>query len=149
MIRRLVHDLNFPVQIVVCPIVREPDGLARVPANIYLNPEDKIGAGAFAVHERDQARFESENATLYVWLPWGRQAINEESSVRLDYLEIVDPDTLEPVAEKSRGQPWPPLPHSSAVRALSITFCCTPRRKYCRAYLRRAGPDTNGFPATT
>ncbi len=102
-IRRLVHDLNFPVQIVVCPIVREPDGLALSSRNIYLNPEERKSALALSRSmSAIQARFESGERDARRLVATGKEAINEESLVRLDYLEIVDPDTLEPVAEITR-----------------------------------------------
>jgi pantoate--beta-alanine ligase len=102
-IRRLVHDLNFPVQIVVCPIVRELDGLALSSRNIYLNPEERKSALALSRSmSAIQARFESGERDARRLVATGKEAINEESLVRLDYLEIVDPDTLEPVAEITR-----------------------------------------------
>ena len=103
-IRRLVRDLHLPVEIVGCPIVREPDGLAMSSRNAYLDPEQR--KQALLLHralmrvqrlavagERDAARLVAE----------GREALAGESSVRLDYCEIVDPETLDPVADVSRG----------------------------------------------
>ena len=103
-IRRMVLDLNLPVEIVVCPIVREPDGLAMSSRNAYLNPEDRKRAlvlrrslervnGLVKQGERDAAKLASA----------GREEITRESGVRLDYFEIVNPDTLEPVADISGG----------------------------------------------
>jgi pantoate--beta-alanine ligase len=102
-IRRLVRDLNFPVQIVVCPIVREADGLAMSSRNIYLNTEERKSA---LVLSRSlgamKARFQSGERDTGNLLAVGKQALGEYPSVRLDYLEIVDPDTLEPITEITR-----------------------------------------------
>src|SRR3954454_1498568 len=103
-IRRMVRDLNLPVEIVVCPIVREADGLALSSRNAYLSPEEKQRALVLlralmrveelaVAGERDAARL----------LAAGREEFARESSVRLDYLEIVNPDTLDPVADVSGG----------------------------------------------
>ena len=74
-----------------------------------------------------QARFESGERDAQRLVATGKEAINEESLVRLDYLEIVDPDTLEPVAEKSRGTAFGRRCRIRRQYApLSITFCCTP-----------------------
>jgi pantoate--beta-alanine ligase len=102
-VRRLVRDLNFPVQIVVCPIVREPDGLAMSSRNIYLSPQERKSALALSRSMRAiQTRFQSGERDARGLVKVGRDVIDEESSLRLDYLEIVDPDTLEPVAEIKR-----------------------------------------------
>src|SRR4051794_18997567 len=103
-IRRMVRDLNLPVEIVVCPILREADGLALSSRNAYLSPEER--QRALVLHrallrveelavagERDAARL----------LAAGREEFARESSVRLDYLEIVNPDTLDAVADVSGG----------------------------------------------
>jgi pantoate--beta-alanine ligase len=103
-IRRMVRDLNLPVEIVVCPIVREPDGLAMSSRNFYLNPEQRKQAlmlsrslrrveHLFEQGERDAATLEAA----------GRQVVAEEPAVRLDYLAIVDPDSLEPVSPAAPG----------------------------------------------
>ena len=103
-IRRMVRDLNLPVEIVVCPIVREPDGLAMSSRNAYLDPEQRKRA---LVLRRSLLRVqrladagEREAAKL---VTAGREEFAEEGSVRLDYFEIVDPDTLDPVEDISGG----------------------------------------------
>lgn len=103
-IRKMVHDLNFDVHIIVCPIVREPDGLAMSSRNAYLDPAQRKQATVlYRALMRVQMladRGETEAAHL---ASAGREVIAGESSVRLDYFEIVDPDTLEPVTDISRG----------------------------------------------
>jgi len=104
-IRRMVRDLNLPVQIVACPIVREPDGLAMSSRNAYLDPEQR--KQALVLHrslmmvlrlvdagERDASRL----------LDAGRAEFSREPLVRLDYFEIVNPDTLDSVADVSGGE---------------------------------------------
>ena len=99
-IRRMVRDLAMPVEIVVCPIVREADGLALSSRNVYLTAEQRTQAlglsralgeveAAFRGGERDAAKL----AAL------GRAVVAAEPGVRLDYFEIVDADDLEPVGE--------------------------------------------------
>ena len=99
-IRRMVSDLNMPVEIVACPIVREPDGLAMSSRNAYLDPQQRKAAlvlrrSLIRVEEMFK-RGEHDSGEL---IEFGKQPFHEEPSVRLDYLEIVDPDTLEPVSE--------------------------------------------------
>jgi pantoate--beta-alanine ligase len=103
-IRRMVRDLNLPVEIVVCPIVREPDGLAMSSRNAYLNPEQRKQVlvlsrslrrveELFGQGERDGAKLEVA----------GRQVVAEDPAVQLDYLAIVDPNSLEPVNPAAPG----------------------------------------------
>ena len=103
-IRRMVRDLNLPVDIAVCPIVREPDGLAMSSRNAYLDAEQRKQAlvlhrGLMRV-ERLAAAGERNAAKL---VAAGREEVAAEPSVRLDYFEIVDPETLEPVDDISGG----------------------------------------------
>jgi pantoate--beta-alanine ligase len=99
-IRRMVRDLNMAVQIETCPIVREPDGLAMSSRNSYLGPEERKSAlvlyqslkwveKSFKAGERQASNLISEAAN----------ELRSAPRVRLDYFEIVDPDTLEPVAQ--------------------------------------------------
>jgi len=103
-IRRMVRDLNLPVEIVVCPIVREGDGLAMSSRNAYLSPEER--KRALVLHwslERVQQLVESGERDAARLVAAGREEFAQESLVRLDYFEVVDPDTLDPVADVSRG----------------------------------------------
>jgi pantoate--beta-alanine ligase len=103
-VNKMVRDLNFDVRIVVCPIVREADGLAMSSRNAYLNPEQRKQALVlYRALMRVQTladRGESNSARLRVA---GQQVMAEESAVGLDYFEIVDRDTLDPVADISGG----------------------------------------------
>ena len=101
---KMVRDLNFPVQIVVCPIVRESDGLAMSSRNAYLTPEQRkqalVLSRALKQVEKRAAQGEQAADRLIVT---GTQTLAEEPSVRLDYFEIVSPDTLDPVADIKQG----------------------------------------------
>jgi pantoate--beta-alanine ligase len=104
-IRRMVRDLNLPVEIVVCPIVREPDGLAMSSRNAYLGPEQRKRA---LVLRRSLARVqqlaEAGERDAAQLVAAGREEFSGESGdVRLDYFEIVDPETLDPVEDVSGG----------------------------------------------
>jgi pantoate--beta-alanine ligase len=103
-VNKMVRDLNFDVRIVVCPIVREADGLAMSSRNVYLSPEQrKQGLVLYRALMRVQTladRGESNSARLKVA---GEQVMAEESAVKADYFEIVDRNTLDPVADISGG----------------------------------------------
>jgi pantoate--beta-alanine ligase len=97
-IRRLVRDLDFPVEIVICPIVREPDELAMSSRNTYLNPEERKRARVLhrsLAFIEEKFRGGEKNASQLI--ATGRGLFAQEPEVRLDYFEIVDPDTLDPV----------------------------------------------------
>jgi len=97
-LRKMVRDLNFNVEIVVCPIVRESDGLALSSRNVYLAPEQRHQAlvlsralmhvkSLVSVGEWSAAKLLDEAAAV----------IASEPAVKVDYLAAVDPDTLESV----------------------------------------------------
>ncbi|MGB7171022.1 MAG: pantoate--beta-alanine ligase [Acidobacteriaceae bacterium] len=95
-LRRMVRDLHFDLELVVCHTVREPDGLAMSSRNRYLSPEDRrhalvLSRALHAVEAQVQAG-ERDAAAL---IATGLRTIAEEPSVRVDYFCIVDPDTLE------------------------------------------------------
>jgi pantoate--beta-alanine ligase len=94
-IRRLVRDLNLPVRVEVCPTVREPDGLAMSSRNARLGPREREQAlalyGALRSIEDYAARGERRATRL---LQAGHQRLGARG-VHPEYLELVDPDTLE------------------------------------------------------
>jgi pantoate--beta-alanine ligase len=103
-IRRMVRDLHLPLEIVTCPIVREADGLAMSSRNAYLDPEQR--KRALVLHRslmRVQRLAEAGEREVSKLLAAGREEFVKESSVRLDYFEIVDPDKLDPVEDISAG----------------------------------------------
>jgi pantoate--beta-alanine ligase len=102
-IRRMVRDLNFPVEMVACPIVREPDGLAMSSRNAYLNREER---GRALVLQRSmqqaQQQFQAGERSAAKLISAAKEVFAREPQVALDYFEIVDPDTLDPVERISQ-----------------------------------------------
>ncbi len=102
-IRRMVRDLNIPVKIVACPIVRESDGLAMSSRNVYLSQEQRKTALALSHSLKQVERnFREGERDVDRLVATGKQFFDGES-VRLDYFSIVDPDSLEEI--KTIDQP--------------------------------------------
>jgi pantoate--beta-alanine ligase len=102
-IRRMVEDLNFAVAIVACPIVREPDGLAMSSRNAYLNREER-GRAQVLQRSLQKARqqFQAGERCAAKLISAAKGVLAGEPQVALDYFEIVDPDTLDPVEQISQ-----------------------------------------------
>ena len=103
-LRKLVDDLDMDVGIVVCPIVREKDGLAMSSRNAYLTSEQR--QQALVLHRsllQVQTAVKQGERDSVKLIEIGKQVMAEERGVRLDYFAIVDSDTLELVADVSRG----------------------------------------------
>jgi pantoate--beta-alanine ligase len=94
-VRRMVHDLSFPVEVVACPTRREPDGLAMSSRNVYLTPDERAaapvlytalraGAAAIGAGERDPAAVRDLMAGI----------IEAEPLAELDYAAVVDADSF-------------------------------------------------------
>lgn len=100
-IRRLVRDLSWPIQIISCPTVREYDGLALSSRNAYLNKQEREAATilykalTFARKEIVENKEKDLNRVLFRT----RALIGTEPKVRLEYLSAVDPETLEEVRQ--------------------------------------------------
>lgn len=102
-VARMVDDLSFPVEVVGCPVVREADGLAMSSRNVRLTPEERAaapvvhralaaGAALVAAGEADAAAVRRAMADVVAQVP----------AATVDYLEPVDPGTLEPVDRTDR-----------------------------------------------
>ena len=101
-VRRMVRDLNLPLEIIICPIVREPDGLAMSSRNAYLSPEQRKQALVLQRSLlRAQELAEHGEMSISKLISAGRDEFRREPKVRLDYFEVVDPDTLDPVPDIS------------------------------------------------
>lgn len=103
-IRRMVRDLRFPVEIAVCPIVREPDGLAMSSRNAYLDPQQRKQALVLQrslMQVKQMAEAGERDATRLIAA--AKEVLAGEPAVRLDYFEIVDPDFLDPVNNIAKG----------------------------------------------
>lgn len=95
-IRRMTRDLDFPIEVVVCPTMREADGLAMSSRNTYLNPEERRAAtvlfralsAAKAAHEAGERDADQLRALMSA-------TINAEPLARLQYVSCADYDTLE------------------------------------------------------
>jgi pantoate--beta-alanine ligase len=102
-IQQMTTDLELDAQIVACPIVREPDGLALSSRNVYLRGTDRQSATvlyrALNAVRREIATGQRDAAHLLVAL---RKVIESEPGVALDYGEIVDAESLEPVVTLRR-----------------------------------------------
>lgn len=97
-IKRMVRDLNMPVQIEVCPIVRENDGLALSSRNAYLSPDErKMALVLHASLQRAQKLFDDGERCAPKIAAEAKKAFVWQPAVRLDYFEMVDPESLEPV----------------------------------------------------
>ena len=103
-LRRMVADLRLATEIVVCPIVREPDGLALSSRNAYLSPGERIQALALSRAIRQaQALVAKGERRAAAEIVAAREVLAVESAIRVDYIELVDWATLEPVEVAAPG----------------------------------------------
>jgi pantoate--beta-alanine ligase len=102
-VRRIAAELDTGVRIVVCPVVRDADGLALSSRNIYLQPEDRIRAPAIAAGLSDAARLfaagERSAAALATAVRRRLDAVGAQS----DYIAVVEPETLSAVEAAAVG----------------------------------------------
>ncbi|NUQ07862.1 MAG: pantoate--beta-alanine ligase, partial [Phycisphaerae bacterium] len=102
-VRRVVRDLNLPIEIIPCPTVRDADGVALSSRNAYLTPPQRVqarslSAALFSAKDRI-TRGESDVSALISDM---RQKILDAGPAEIEYIEIVDPDTLKPVSRADR-----------------------------------------------
>ncbi len=114
-IQQMVKDLHFPAKVVMAPIIREKDGLAMSSRNVYLSKTERSEAVLLnqALREGKKEVGAGQRNTLKIKSAM-RRVLKKASSGRLDYLEIVDADTLQPVVKLTN--------RSRALMALAVTF---------------------------
>ena len=99
-LRRMAADLDLDVEVVTCPLVREPDGLALSSRNAYLSADERKAALSLSIGlrwaERAVAAGERDAAKIVAGI---LAVLEAEPLARVDYVEAVDPETLEPLAQ--------------------------------------------------
>ena len=95
-LRQMTHDLSYPIEIVVCPIVREPDGLAMSSRNVYLDPDQRKAATVLyrSLSEAKEA-FEDGVRDAEVLRQIMKDVIATEPLAQVQYVSCADYDTLE------------------------------------------------------
>ncbi len=104
LIQRMVADLNFPVEIVPVPIVRSADGLALSSRNRFLSEDQR--EAALVLSRALRLIEERANAHEPLDIESAQALVRSQPLVELDYFEVVDPRTLEPLAENCRDTPF-------------------------------------------
>jgi len=97
-VRKMVKDLNMNVEIITCPTVREPDGLAMSSRNVYLSPEERKAATILsrALFEAEEAVKKGERSKEKILSLLFQRVLSEKLAV-IDYIEAVDAETLQDV----------------------------------------------------
>ncbi len=97
-IKRMVEDLNFPIKIIGCPIVREKDGLAMSSRNKYLNPEEREQALClFKAITIVKEMFDKGERNTSILLNEAKKIVLKEPLAKIDYLKIVDINTMQDI----------------------------------------------------
>ena len=103
-IKRLVRDLDFPVEIVAGPTVREPDGLAMSSRNEYLSPKERQNATVlYRALQQAKALIEEGERSAVAIIEAMREMIAQVEGARIDYIEIVELERLQPI-ERLEGR---------------------------------------------
>lgn len=98
-IRKMVYDLNFPVNIIGVPIVRESDGLAKSSRNTYLSKEERKAATILYKAIQMGKQTIKHGASADSIINTMTEIINTEPLAKIDYVSVVDANTMQPVNE--------------------------------------------------
>jgi pantoate--beta-alanine ligase len=103
-LKRMVRDLNFPVDVIVCPTVREPDGLALSSRNVYLNAEERQAALVlYRALSAAKNKYDSGERNADVLRAIMRSVIGSEPLASEQYVSAADPETLCELQEIDKG----------------------------------------------
>jgi pantoate--beta-alanine ligase len=122
-LRRMVSDLRIATRLVVCPIVREPDGLALSSRNVYLNPAERVQALALSRAVRHvESLVAAGQRSSSILIEEVRRIFASEPAVRIDYIELVDWSTLLPVDTATPGSVFAVAAWVGATRLIDNTI---------------------------
>jgi pantoate--beta-alanine ligase len=122
-IRRMALDLRIGTEIAVCPIVREPDGLALSSRNAYLSPSERQQALVLSRSIRKvESLFASGERSSAALIAAARDTFAGETAVRIDYVELVDWSTLEPLETAAPGSLFAVAAYAGSTRLIDNTI---------------------------
>ncbi len=122
-VRRMVRDLRLATEIVVCPIVREPDGLALSSRNVYLSAAERKSALVLSRAVREvEALVASGELCASALIDAARQIFKTEPEARIDYIVVVDWATLEPVETAAPSSLFAVAAFAGATRLIDNTI---------------------------
>jgi pantoate--beta-alanine ligase len=102
-IRQMVQDLNFPLEVVVCPIVREPDGLAMSSRNVYLDPQQRQAATVLSRSLREaKEAYDNGERDAGMLRQIMKDVLASEPLAEVQYVSCADYETLEELTEIKR-----------------------------------------------
>ena len=102
-IQQMVRDLNLPIEVVPCPIVREADGLAMSSRNVYLSPDERAAATVlYRSLQWAQGQYAAGERNAHILCDGVYRQIAAEPLARIDYVEVVDAETLQPIERLER-----------------------------------------------
>lgn len=128
-LRQMVRDLNLPLEIVACPTVREDDGLAMSSRNRRLGREDRLDAAAlYAALQAAEAAARGGETSRGSLLSAARRVLERHPAVRVQYLEVVDPQTFDPVDTVSSEALIVVAAHVGSVRLIDNCIVGTAER---------------------
>ena len=103
-IKRMILDLNIPVKLIIAPIKREKDGLAISSRNKYLSPEERKQATVIYKSLQEVNKWQKENLSVAQIRRKLIRFIQQKKDIRIDYIYIVDTDTLTEVTRPEKGE---------------------------------------------
>jgi pantoate--beta-alanine ligase len=122
-VRRMVADLRLATEIVVCPIVREADGLALSSRNVYLNPAERTRALVLSrAIQQAEALVAAGERRASSFLAAVANTLAAEAGVRVDYVSLVDWATLEPVETAAPGTLFAVAAYVGSTRLIDNTI---------------------------
>lgn len=128
-LRAMVRDLNFPLKLKVCPTVREPDGLAMSSRNRYLSANERAQSLAlYRALSEAHREIDRGNRDAHALRSTMMRVIKDEPAVHLEYVEVVDPDTLLPLEAVSDGALFAVAARVGTTRLIDNLLLPSPRR---------------------